>query len=201
MQYDILRDVLIILGSVMAVFAAIIGGLIFFVLRAALMRDVTTTVSKQVDEECRKLRATADVQLGVIYWIQGAYDKAIDVTKRALNNAGDILDEEKIIFAKSNLGYYFGEKHKKEPLWCKKEEAIELTRIGSDRYSPHIPKFQHPDWVDNYMFVKATFVQTIKERDEVVQLIEQLKLRGDLQPIKAYLEGYRRYVSELRLES
>lgn len=201
MQYEILRDVLIIVVSVIAVLAALIGGLIFFLLRTALIRDVVTEVGKQVDKECRKLRAVSDVQLGVTYWIQKSYDRAIGVTKRALDDAEDILDESKVIFAKSNLGFYYAEKHKKEPIWHRKEEAIELTKIGFEKYSSSVSGFQQPDWIDNYVFVIAIFVETSREREEVVKLINNLMARHDLASIHHYLEESKTYVSGLRLTS
>jgi len=201
MQYEILRDVLIIVVSVTAMLGALIGGLVFFLLRAALIKDITAEVSKQVDKECCKLRAISDVQLGVTYWIQKSYDRAIEVTKRALEDAEDVLDESKVIFAKSNLGFYYAEKHKQEPTWRRKEEAIELTKIGFEKYSPSVSGFQQPDWIDNHVFVKATFVQTSREREEVVQLIDNLLSRGDLETIHVYLEESKTYVSRLRLTS
>ncbi len=201
MQYEILRDVLIIVVSAIAVLSALIGGLVFFLLRSVLMKDITTQVNKRVDKECRKLRAISDVQLGVTYWTQKSYARAIDVTKRALEDAEDILDEAKVIFAKSNLGFYYAEKHKQEPTWHRKEEAIELTKIGFEKYSPSVSRFQQPDWIDNYVFVKAAFVQTSKEREDVVQLIDNLLPRGDLETIHVYLEDSKTYASGLRLTS
>jgi len=115
MQYEILRDVLIIVMSAAAVLAALIGGLLFFLLRTVLTKDITTEVDKHVDKECRKLRGKSDMQAGVTYWIQKMYDHAIDVTQRALTEAGDVLDESQVIFAKSNLGFYYSEKHKQQP--------------------------------------------------------------------------------------
>lgn len=194
MQYDILRDVLIIVVSIIAVLAALIGGLVFFILRAALTKDITTKVIKQVDRECRKLRGQSKTQAGITYWMQHLYDNAIEVTKQALAETGDVLTEPELIFAKSNLGYYYAEKHKQQPSWDLKEEAIDLTKIGFERYSPSIQGFQKPDWIDNFVFVKAVFTQTSKEREEVVQLINELLLRGDLATIHAYLEESKQYV-------
>jgi len=202
MEYEILRDVLIIVVSVIAVVSAVIGGIIFFLLRSSLTRDVATEVNKRVDIECRKLRAISDIQLGVTYWIQNSYDRAIEVTQRALEDAEDILDETKVIFAKSNLGYYYAEKHKQEPIWHIKEEAMKLVKLGYEKYSPVIDdRFQQPDWIDNYVFVKAVFVQTSKERDDVVQFIDSLLPRKDLKSIKSCLGDSKKYVSELRLTS
>lgn len=201
MQYEILRDVLIIVVSVTAVLGALIGGLVFFLLRTALLKDITTEVDKRVDKECCKLRAISDVQLGVTYWMQKSYDRAIGVTKRALDDAEDILDESKVIFAKSNLGFYYGEKHQKETIWHRKEEAIELTKIGFEKYSSSVSEFQQPDWIDNYVFVMARFVETNREREEVVQLIDNLMTRHDLESICDYLEESKIYVSGLRLTS
>lgn len=201
MQYEIFRDVLIIVVSVTAVLGALIGGLVFFLLRATLMKDISIEASKHLDKECRKLIARTDIQLGVTYWMQKSYDNSIDVTKRALAQAGDVLEETQVIFAKSNLGFYYAEKHKQQPLWQRKEEAINLTRIGFEKYSASVPEFQKPDWIDNYIFVKAVFAQTGSEREEVIQLINELLLRGDLEAIHAYLEDSKKYVSELRLTS
>ncbi len=201
MQYEILRDVLVIVTSVTAILGALIGGLVFFLLRVALMKDITAEVSKYVNKECCKLRAILDVQLGVTYWMQKSYDKAIEVTKRALVDAEDILAESKVIFAKSNLGYYYAEKHKQESAPHRKEEAIELTKVGFEKYSPSVSEFQQPDWIDNYVFVKAAFVQTNREREEVIQLIDNMISRGDLETIHIYLEESKTYVSGLRLTS
>ncbi len=194
MQYEILRDVLIIVISVTAVLGAVIGGLIFFLLRTVLIKDVTTEVNKQVDKACRKLRGQSKSQAGVTYWLQRSYDNAIEVTKQALTEAGDVFDESELIFAKSNLGYYYAEKHKRQPLWGLKEEAIDLAQIGFERYSPSLLGFQKPDWIDNFVFVKAVFVQTNKEREEVVQLIDELLSRNDLAKIRDYLEESKQYV-------
>lgn len=201
MQYEILRDVLIIAVTLTAILGALIGGLVFFLLRTVLMKNITTEVSKQVDKECCKLRAISDVQIGVTYWMQKLYDRAIEVTKRALEDAEDVLDESKVIFAKSNLGFYYAEKHKQKPIWRRKEEAIELTKIGFEKYSPSVSEFQQPDWIDNYVFVKATFVQTSREREEVVQLIDNLMSRGDLETVHVYLEESKTYVLGLKLTS
>jgi len=194
MQYEIFRDVLIIVVSVSAVLGALIGGLVFFLLRTVLIKDITGEVNKQVDRACRKLTGQSKTQAGVTSWMQHLYDRAIELTKQALTEAGDVLDESELIFAKSNLGYYYAEKHKKQPSLDLKEKAIDLTKIGFERYSPSIPEFQKPDWIDNYVFVKAVFVQTGKERTEVLQLIDELLLRNDLAPIHAYLEESKQYV-------
>ncbi len=194
MQYEIFRDVLVIVISVTGVLGVLIGGLIFFLLRIALMKDISTAVNKQLDEECRRLRAQSDVQLGVVHWIQGSYDNAIDVTKRALAKGGDVLDETDTIFAKSNLGFYYAEKHRKQPSWGLKEIAIDLTKIGYEKYSLSLPELRKPDWIDNYVFVKATFARTDDEKEEVAQLIDKLLLRGDLEAIYTYLKESRQYV-------
>ncbi|MCK4274659.1 MAG: tetratricopeptide repeat protein [Dehalococcoidales bacterium] len=194
MQYEIFRDVLVILISVTAVLGAIIGGMIFFLLRTALIKDITVEVNKQVDKECRKLRGQSKAQAGVSYWMQHRYDNAIEATQQALAEARDVLDKWELIFAESNLGYYYAEKHKQQPAWELKEEAIELTKTGFERYSPSIPRFQKPDWVDNYVYVKATFVKTDKEREEVVQLIDELLLRDDLAKIHTFLEDSKKDV-------
>lgn len=201
MQYQILRDVLIIVVTITAVLGALIGGLVFFLLRTVLMKSITTEVDARVDKECRKLRAGADMQLGVTHWMQKSYDSAIDVTKRALAQAEDVLEETQVIFAKSNVGFYYAEKHKQQPLWQRKEEAIDLTRIGFEKYSASIPEFQKPDWIDNYVFVKAAFARASSEREEVIQLIDELLLRGDLETIHTYLKDSKKYVSGLRLTS
>ena len=195
MQYEIFRDILIIVVSVTAVFGALIGGLVFFLLRTALIKDITTEVDKHLDKECRRLRAQSDVQLGVTHWIQKSHDNAINVTKRALAQGGDVLDETDIIFAKSNLGFYYAEKHRKQPSWQLKEEAIDLTKIGYEKYSPSVPEFQKPDWIDNYVFVKAVFALTDSEKEEVIQLTDKLLLRGDLETIHSYLEESKQYVT------
>lgn len=197
MQYDILRDVLIIVVSVIAVLGAIIGGIVFFLLRESLTKDIKADVKKDVDRECRKLRGQSWTQAGVTYWMQHRYDKAIKVTKQAITEAGDVLDESELVFAKSNLGYYYGEKHKQQPQPDLKEEATDLTKIGFERYSPSINAFQEPDWIDNFVFVKAVFAQTNEERKEVLQLIDSLSLRGDLVRIYADLKETKQYLLTL----
>jgi len=201
MQYEIFRDVLIIVISVTAVLGALIGGLVFFLLRTALIKDITTEVGKHVDKACRKLTGQADVQAGVTYWIRGMYDYAINNTERALREAEDVLDEKQIIFAKSNLGYYYAEKHRQQPIWHLKEPAIALTKVGFEKYSPTILDFKQPDWIDNYVFVKVTFTQTASEREEVIELIDSLLLRTDLAMIHAYLEESKQYALNLQLTS
>jgi len=201
MQYEILRDVLIIVVSVVAVLSALIGGLVFFLLRAALIKDITTEVIKQVDRECRKIRGQSDIQAGVTYWTQGMYNHAIDFTNRALAEAGDVLDEDRIIFGKSNLAYYYAEIHRKQPSWNLREEAIELAQIGYEKYSPTISKYKKPDWIDNYAFVRATFIKDSDERDEITQLIDRLLLRGDLEAIHLYLQEYKQHIQNLEFTS
>ena len=197
MQYEILRDVLIISISVIAVLGALIGGLLFFILRAALMRDITDEVNKRLDTECRRLRGQTDIQAGVTYWTQGMYKHAIDFTKRALADAEDVLDEDRVIMGKSNLAYYYAETHRKQPSWNLKEEAIELAQIGYENYSLTNPKYKKPDWIDNYAFVKATFIKNSKERDEVNELLDILLSRGDLEEMHAYLKGYKEDIRKL----
>lgn len=194
MQYEILRDLLIIVVSITAVFGVLIGGLVFFLLRTVLVKDITTEVDRRVDKECRRLRGQSKTLAGVTYWLQHSYDTAINITKQALTESGDVLSESDLIFAKSNLGYYYAEKHKQQPLWKQKEEAIDLTRIGFEKYSASIPEFQKPDWIDNFVFVKAVFTQTSNERDELVQLINELLLRTDLALIHAYLKESKQYI-------
>jgi len=201
MQYEILRDVLILVISGAAVLAALIGGLLFFLLRTVLMKDISTEVGKHMDKECRKLRGQSDMQAGVTYWIQKMYDHAIDVTQRALTEAGDVLDEPQVIFAKSNLGFYYAEKHKQQSSWNLKEEAIDLTKIGFEKYSPSISEFRKPDWIDNYVFVKSVFVQSSNEREQVIQLIDKLLSRTDLKSVHTYLEESKQYALGLELTS
>jgi len=201
MQYEVLRDVLIIVVSAAAVLAAIIGGLLFFLLRTVLMKDITTEVGKHMDKECRKLRGQSDLQLGVTYWTARMYDHGIDVTQRALTEAGDVLGESQAIFAKSNLGFYYAEKHKQQPSWHLKEAAVDLTKIGFKKYSPSISEFKEPDWIDNYVFVKSVFVQFSSEREEVIQLIDTLLLRADLESVHTYLEESKQYALGLELTS
>ena len=84
MQYEILRDVLIIVISATAVLAALIGGLLFLFLRMILMKDIIAKVDKRLDKECRKLLGQTNMQAGVTYWMQHLYDNAIDITKKPL---------------------------------------------------------------------------------------------------------------------
>jgi len=201
MQYEIFRDVLVIVISVTAVLGAIIGGMIFFLLRTALIKDITTEVNKHLDKACRKLSGQTDVQAGVTYWLRGMYDYAISNTERALSDAGDVLDEKQIIFAKSNLGYYYAEKHKRQSTWHLKESAIALTKIGFEKYSPTITDFKQPDWIDNYAFARAIFAQTASEGEEIIELIDSLLLRTDLTTIHAYLEESKQYILGSELTS
>ena len=201
MQYEIFRDVLIIVVSVTAVLGALIGGLVFFLLRAAIIKDIMTEVNKHVDKACRKLSGKSDMQVGVTYWIAKMYDHAINVTNRALRDAGDVLDKSQVIFAKSNLGYYYAEKHRLQPSWHLKEEAIVLTKIGFEEYSPTILEFREPDWIDNYVFTKATFVESSSERKDIIELIDKLLSRADLEIIHTYLEESKQYVQGLNITS
>jgi tetratricopeptide (TPR) repeat protein len=200
-EYDILRDVLIIVVSASAVLAALIGGLLFFVLRTALMKDIIAEVKKHVDGECRKLKGRSDMQAGVTYWIQKQYDRAIEITKRALTEAGDVLDEPQLLFLKGNLGFYYAEKHKKQESWELKEEAVDLTKIGFDKYSPSKPEYKKPDWIDNYLFVRSVFIQTNSEREEVIQLIDEMLSRKDLGLVSKNLEESKQYALNLKLTS
>ena len=203
MQYEIFRDLLIIVVAATAVFCAVIGALVFFTLRALLIRDITAEALKQVDKQCRKIRATALLQLGVVYWMipmHNTLDKAIEVTERALDEFEDIMEEDELVFAKSNLGFYYAEKHSKgTPLWDRKAEAIALTRVGFEKYSPTASKFRKPDWVDNYVFAKAMFIQTNSEKDEVIKLANEMLGRADLQSVHVYLEESRSHASGLTL--
>jgi len=202
MRYEILRDVLIIVVTAAAVLSALIGGLVFFVLRSILIKDVSSEVNQKVDSECRKLNGLSDIQLGVTYWIQKSYDNAIKVTERAIFQAQDVLSEDRLIFAKSNLGFYYAEKHKyalkqkQKPFWHWKQKAIELTKVGFDRYSASTPDLQAPDWIDNYVFVRVVFAQTDSEKAEIIQLIDELLPRGDLEAVRRYLEQSKEYISK-----
>ncbi len=201
MEYEILRDLLVIVISVTAVLGALIGGLLFFLLRAALIRDITVGVNEQIDKACRKLTGQSDVQVGVTYWIRGMYDYAITNTERAISEAEDVMDEKQVTFAKSNLGYYYTEKHKIQTAWHLKEPAIALTKIGFEKYSPTDAVFKQPDWIDNYVFARATFAQTISEKEETINLIDGLLLRTDLEAIHGYLKESKEYLLALEITS
>lgn len=201
MQYEIFRDLLMVLITAGAGLAALLGGLVFFVLRAILVKDISAEVDRRVDKELRKLRGQSDLQTGVTYWIQRMYDRAIDVTRRAITEAGDVLDESQRIFAKSNLGFYYAEKHRQQPSWQLKSEAIELTRTGYEKYSASDLAFAQPDWISNYLFVRSAFIQSIQERDEVIQVIDGLLKREDLKPVHGYLQESKEYALALQLTS
>ncbi|MFC2006178.1 hypothetical protein ACFLVG_04410 [Chloroflexota bacterium] len=197
MEYTIFRDVLIILVSIAAVLSALVGGLLFFLLRSALMKDITSEVNKRLDDECRKLRGQTDIQAGVTYWTQKMYDHAIDFTKRALEDAGDVLDDDRIIFGQSNLAYYYAEKHRQQPSWDLREEAIELAKIGYEKYSSTVSKYKKPDWMDNYAFVRTSFIKDDEEKEEVTRLINELLSRGDLKTVHNYLKEYKQGIQSL----
>lgn len=201
MQYDIFRDLITIVIGVTAVLGAIIGGLLFFVLRAALIKDIMGEVNKQIDKTCRKLAGQTDSQAGITYWVAKMYDQAINVTKRALTDAEDVLDKSQVIFAKSNLGFYYAEKHRVQQSFELKEEAIALTKIGFEEYSSTKVALRQPDWIDNYVFTKVTFVETKSERIEIIELINKLLLRADLARIHNYLEDSKKFVQGQKITS
>jgi len=198
-DYEILRDTVLIVLGFLAVVAAILGVSLYLSLRAALESNITQKATKRIDDECRRLRAQVDIQAGVIEWHAKAYDRAIEYTQRALVEAETLLSERQVTYAKSNLGFYYAEKHKVTPAWHLKEESIALTKIGFDKYSPTTADFNRPDWVDNYIFACATFVRTTEEKDEVLALIDSLLAHEDLQSIKQYLEESKAYVLGLTI--
>lgn len=200
-HYDILRDTVLIVLGFLAVVAAILGVSLYLSLRTALESKITQKATKHIDDECRRLRAQVDIQAGVIEWHARAYDRAIEYTQRALTKAEILLSERQVTYAKSNLGFYYAEKHKVTPVWHLKEESIALTKIGFDKYSPTAADFNRPDWVDNYIFARTTFVRTTKEKAEVLALIDSLLAREDLQSIKQYLEESKAYVLGLTISN
>ncbi len=200
-DYEILRDTVLIVGGFLAVTAAIIGVSLYFSLHRALEHDIIQKATKLIDNECRRLRAQVDIQAGVIGWTAKMYDDAIEHTLRGLKEGKDLLAEREIIWAKSNLGYYYTEQHRQRAAWHLKQESIALTKIGYEKYSSTIPDFNHPDWIDNYIFACATFVSTIKEKEEVLALISNLLTREDLGHIRAYLEESKEYLSGLELQN
>jgi len=189
MRYEIFRDLLVVMVGAGALIGALAGGLLYLVLRGTLVRDVSASVTKRVDKQCRQLAGQTDIQAGVTYWAQGMYDHAIDRTQRALYAAGDVLDEIQVTFAKSNLAFYYADQHKADTAWHLKDEALKLAKIGYDKYSPSIDAFKKADWVDNYMYVRAVFLRSMKERDTLLVEIEELLSRRDLQSIHGYLQG------------
>ena len=191
MQYEIFRDLLVVIGAVGAVIAAIVGGLGFFALRALLMRDISAVIKKRVDDQCRKIAGQTDIQAGVTYWTQQMYNHAIEVTDRAITQCGDVLDEPQMLYAKSNLAFYYAESHKKQPSWHLKHEAIAHAKLAFERYSPSIATLRKPDWIDNYLFVRVAFLESSQEREEVLKLIDDMLKRSDLQSVHDYLRQSR----------
>ena len=193
--YDILRDTVLIVLTAIAVITAIVGAALFFALRASLAPDIVRRANERVDTECRRLLALVDVRSGITYWIAHMYDHAIHVTQRALRDASDILPEQEVISAKSNLGFYYAEKHRQKALWHFKKEAIALTELGYAKYNPTIADFNKPDWVDNYVFTRATFTKTRDEQREVIALIDNLLTRDDLESVRQFLQESKQYAS------
>lgn len=187
-KYEVFRDLLVVMVGAGALIGAIAGGLVYLVLRGTLVRDISASVAKRVDKQCRQLAGQTDIQAGVTYWTQKMYDHAIDRTQRALREAGDALDETQATFAKSNLAFYYAEKHKADVAWHLKHEALELAKIGYDKYSPTVDAFKKTDWIDNYVFVRAVFLQSVEERDTLLVEIEELLSRKDLGSIHRYLQ-------------
>lgn len=194
--YDILRDTILIVIGIIAAAAAIIGVSLYFALRRTLESEITKKAEQRISQECRKIRGQSDIQAGVIDWIGKRLNHAINKTNKALREAEDVLEETNIVWAKSNLGFYYAELHRQKPSEYLKDKSIELTKIGYDLYNPQEACYNNPDWVDNYLFVRVTFVSDNNEKSELLKEISELMTRDDLQSIKGYLEEYKTELSK-----
>jgi hypothetical protein len=194
--YDLLRDVTLIELAVIALLATIIGVLIFYLLREMLTRDITKKVTELVSAECKKITARANIHAGVNHWLGKMYDTALKLTQIAITEGEDLLDEQEIIMAKSNCGYYLAEIHRKKPCQHLRDKAIEYVQIGYDKYDQLVGKYNRPEWVDNYVFVKACFCESKREQKEILDLIEKLITREDLKEIRDYLKETKTYLEE-----
>ena len=188
--YDIFRDLL-------SIFLALLvgtGTLLYLVIR----REVTEKVREDITTEFSKMQGRLHLDMGVMYYYQQNYEKAIQSTKYALTFEKNLEELDKI-YAKSNLAFYYAARHKgfyeppevpprAYPQWENKGEAIKLAKLGYDKYDPLVGKFNIPDWVDNYAFVRAVFAQTSQEKQEVRDFINNLLRRRDLQIIRSYLQ-------------
>jgi hypothetical protein len=191
-----LRDTILIVIAIIGAASAIIGVSLYFALRRTLESTIIKSAERRISRECRKIRAQSDIQAGVIDWLGGRLLHAIKKTKRGLKDGGDVLEEENIIWGKSNLGYYYAESHKQKPSWHLKKESIDLTKVGYDRYNPEESYYNNPDWIDNYIYVKVAFANTPQEKAELTELINNLLSRTDLQAIHQYLAEYLKELAE-----
>jgi|GEM_PF-1128342 len=180
--YDVFRDLLSILLALLVG----AGALLYLVIR----REVGKKVTEDVEKRFFRLEGELFIHEGVMYFLHDMYEWAIKCTKTALR-LKKYLRTHHVIVAKSNLAYYYGARHKHEEHWEDKEEAIKLAKSGYDKYDPLVEEFNRPHWVDNYVFVRASFARTDKEKAEVRQLIDRLLPRLDLQTIKHELFRHR----------
>jgi hypothetical protein len=192
--YDLLRDITLIELAVIALLAAIMGIVLFYLLRDKLTQDITNKTKVLIDDGCNRMQARANISGGVVHWIGGMYERAFKLTQEGLELGGHLLEEPEIIMAKSNCGYYLAEDHQKKSLPHLKNMALGYVRPGYEKYNYLSNKYNRTDWIDNYMFVRSRFCETKQEQKELLDLIEQMIKRNDLKDIWGYLNEYKSYL-------
>ena len=197
--YELLRDITLIELAVIALLAAIIGVLSFYILKATLTTDITKTIHKLVDKECMKIQARSNIHAGVNHWIGKMYDRAFRLTQMGIEQGSSLLEESEIIMAKSNCGYYLAEQHQISSSIHLKNKAIKYVKEGYEKYDQFKVGYHRPDWIDNYIFVKARFCTDRAEKTELLTLIEQLIVRDDLKDIRYDLNESKNYLVGLNI--
>ena len=185
--YDIFRDLL----SILLVLLVGTGALLYLVIR----KEVVEKVRDDIKKGFSRIKATININVGLMHFYEGIYKEAIKETKKALREKN--TEEIDKIWAKNNLAYYYAADHtgyhpskevKEHSQPENKKEAIRLADYVYEEYDPLVDKYNKSAWVETCAFVKARFAETPEEKKEARKFIHALLPRRDLQSRKKELE-------------
>lgn len=196
-KYEVFRDLLVILLAL----AAVTGFAIYYLVLDAVSKkamekvkdtieEEMTTVGRELDRAIREIsreRGKSLIAIGLDFYADKDYQRAIDRTREALREAG--LDATNILRAKNNLAYYLTCEWQKSGVEQLATEARKLADEVYEKYDPTNDEYNYAAWVETWVFVH---IHTAQTQEEMLQLRDKIKkffTRPDLKTKWALLQN------------
>lgn len=198
-EFEIFRDVLLVVLGLMA----IIGIGAYRVLRGEIRRDLASEMQGVAVEAA----SYTDLVSSHIYYLlhelrPGEIKKsyAVDHARKSLTArpwAKEELErriEHWKVLAANNLAYFLAWRHRQEPHWDDRGEALKLAGDsyrayrGTDERLQYPEEHKEPELLETYWYVRASFAQTKEDAEEICREVKKLLESPGLKPIHEALD-------------
>lgn len=165
-EYDIFRD---LLTMVLTIVGVIISG-VFLIIYDVLSKTLQRSVESKAHNEIQREKASLYIRIGYTYWNDFRnrndpqdLEQAIDITNEAFNivkKMDEKENEELLCTIKNNLAYYLALQPKEKRKSGDDKIARDYAKYAYDRISNY-PKHKE-DWTDTYQFVQNEFPSKVE---------------------------------------